>query len=77
MKSILFLTDNPTIDVKGVFLDMSNAFDKVWHEGLFFKLESYGIGSQLLDLVKDNLLERVRCSARLTSLPSFVFDIYK
>ena len=59
MKSILFLTDNPTIDAKGVFLDISNAFDKVWHEGLLFKLESYGIGSQLLNLFKDNLQERV------------------
>ena len=24
----------PTLDTRGVFLDMSKAFDKVWHEGL-------------------------------------------
>ena len=30
---------DPTIDVSGVFLDISKAFDKVWHEGILFKLK--------------------------------------
>ena len=42
---------NPSIDTIGVFLDMSKAFDKVWHGGLIFKLKSYGIQSQLLVLL--------------------------
>ena len=46
---------NPTIDVRGVFLDIFMAFDKVWHEGLLFRLESYGIGGELLNLFKDYL----------------------
>ena len=25
--------ENPTVDGGGVFLDISNAFDKVWHDG--------------------------------------------
>ena len=49
---------NPTIDVRGVFLDISKAFDKVWHDGLFSKLELYGIGGELLNLFKDYLRER-------------------
>ena len=32
---------SPSIDTRGVFLDISNAFDRVWHEGLIFKLKFY------------------------------------
>ena len=30
-------------EVRGVFLDISKAFDKVWHESIIFKLKQYGI----------------------------------
>ena len=42
---------DPTIDVSGVFLDISKAFDKVWHDGIIFKLETYGIEGKLLNLI--------------------------
>ena len=31
------------LEVRSVFLDISKAFDKVWHEGVIFKLEQNGI----------------------------------
>ena len=42
----------------GVFLDISKAFDKVWHSGLLFKLQAYRVEDQLLALLKDYLHDR-------------------
>ena len=49
---------NPPLDTRGVFLDISKAFDKVWHEGLIFKLKSYGISGSLLLLIQSFLSGR-------------------
>ena len=43
------------VDMKGLFLDISKAFDKVWHKGLLFKLSLYGISGNLLKLLRDFL----------------------
>ena len=50
--------ENPTVDVRGVFLDISKAFAKVWHDDLIFKLKSYGIEGELLLLLKNYLRNR-------------------
>ena len=42
-------------EVRGVFLDISKAFDRVWHEGLLFKLRQNRILGELITLIKDFL----------------------
>ena len=45
-------------DVGSVFLDISKAFDKVWHDGLIFKLKQNGISGNLLNLLSNFLRNR-------------------
>ena len=41
-----------SLEVRGNFLDISKTFDKVWHEGLLYKLQSLGISGTLLNLFR-------------------------
>ena len=51
--------DNPKcLEVRAVFLDISKAFDKVWQEGLIFKLKQNGISGKLLKFFEDYLYNR-------------------
>ena len=50
--------ETPTRDVRGFFLDISKAFDKVWHDGFIFKLKAYGIEGELLSLLENYLQNR-------------------
>ena len=50
--------ENLTVDVREVFLLLSKAFDKVWHDGIIFKLEAYGAEGELLSLLKNYLENR-------------------
>ena len=45
-------------EIRGVFLDISKAFDKVWQEGLVFKLKQNGISGNLLNIFEDFLRNR-------------------
>ena len=38
------------VEVRSVFLDISEAFDKVWHDGIIFKLTQNDILENLLNL---------------------------
>ena len=49
---------NPSLEVRGVFLDLSKAFDKVWHEGLLYKIKNNGINGNALQLIESFLHNR-------------------
>ena len=44
---------NDGVGVRSVFLDISKAFDKVWHEGVIFILEQNDISGDLLNILID------------------------
>ena len=43
-------------EIRGVFLDISKAFNKVWHDGIIFKWEQNGISTKLHKLLHDFLV---------------------
>ena len=43
---------------QSVALDISKAFDRVWHAGVFHKLRSYGISGQIFGLISSFLSNR-------------------
>jgi hypothetical protein len=45
-------------DIRVVFLDISKAFDRVWHDGLLHKLKKHGIKGRLLAWLMDYLRDR-------------------
>ena len=44
--------------MRGIFLDISKEFDKVWHDGLLFKLKTYSAEGDLLLLLKNYQINR-------------------
>ena len=53
---------SPSLQVRGIPLDIYKAFDKVWYHRLLFKRESFGIRGELLNLLEDylsNMSQRV------------------
>ena len=42
-------------EVKGVFLDISKAFDKFWYQSVLCKLKQNGISGNLLKIMEDVL----------------------
>ena len=50
--------DPKSLEIRATFLDISKAFDKVWHEGLVFKLKQNGVSGNLLKLFESYLRDR-------------------
>ena len=54
----IYISFNCSYEIRGVFLDISKAFDKVWHDGITFKLEQDSISGKLHKLLQDFLVNR-------------------
>ena len=46
---------NAPLDARGIFVDISKAFDKIWHDGSILKLQTYDIDGNLRKLLKSYL----------------------
>ena len=77
---------NPSLEVRSVFLDISKVFDKVWHEGLLYKLKSMGISGEPYNLLENYLSDRFQrvllngqassCSSRINTGPTSFSNIH-
>ena len=62
---------SPTLETRGVFLDISKAFDRVWHDGLLFKLKQNGVSRNLFQLITSFLsgrFQRVLLNGQISNL---------
>ena len=48
----------PPLEVRSVFLDISKAFDKVWHEGLLYEINFIGISGKFYKLMESYLSDK-------------------
>ena len=48
----IYQSFDKNLEVMGMFLDISKAFDKVWHEGLILKSSCNDVSGNLLYLLK-------------------------
>ena len=49
---------SPPLDARGIYLDISNAFDRIWHDGLIYKVKSIRINGMFLKLITNFLKNR-------------------
>ena len=54
----IFTSFDNGLEVREVFLDISKAFDKAWHDGLIYKLNLNGIKDKLLCMYFNRLFEK-------------------
>ena len=49
----IFTSFDNGLEVTSVFVEISKAFDKFWHEGFIFKLKQNGISVELLHILSN------------------------
>ena len=56
--------------LEGFFLDIFKTFDRVWHDGLIYKIKSFELSDTLLKLIENflsNRYQRVVLNAQSSS----------
>ena len=51
---------NPPKNIQAVFLDISKAFYKVWHDGLLHKLKRNGVNGNMLKIIESFISDRMQ-----------------
>ena len=59
----------PSLETHSEVLDMSKAFDTVWHEGLIYKLRTIGISKNLLTLFQSFWIIDIKESYLMVKIP--------
>ena len=61
---------------RGVFLDISKAFDKVWHQWLLCKLEAYGVNGEVLDVLLNDLPVNTQSTCKFLRMTHFYIHMF-
>ena len=73
-------------ELRNVFLNKSKDFNKVWHEGLVFKLKHNSISGELLQILSDFLSNKkqrvvlkivIKLVVQICREPRFMLDFYE
>ena len=59
-----YVTDQKGKKLYTCFIDFKKAFDSIWHEGLFRKLENKGINGNFLEIIK-NIYKKNSCAVKI------------
>ena len=59
-----YVTDTRGKKLYTCFIDLRKAFDSIWHDGLFRKLENLGVNGNFLEIIK-NIFKKTTCAVKL------------
>ena len=65
-----YVTDKEGKKLYTCFIDIKNAFDSVWHDGLFRKVENIGINGNILDLIK-SIYKKTKCAVKINKTTKY------
>ena len=64
-----------SLEVRSVFLDISKAFDNVWHEGLIFKLKQNAVGGNVINLLGNDLEIGIKSKVNFFADDTMIYSV--